>query len=105
MKKQEETLRNTAKQIRKRAARQRHPVNKDKENKLDQELTCDGLEMIIDALEKEWFDLVFDLPKSECEPVDSQCSICFESECDNSNAIVFCDGCNVAVHQGRVQLI
>ncbi|CEP62803.1 Nto1p LALA0_S06e04214g [Lachancea lanzarotensis] len=31
--------------------------------------------------------------------VDQPCAVCGLSECDNSNAIVFCDGCDVAVHQ------
>lgn len=30
---------------------------------------------------------------------DQPCAICTGTECDNSNAIVFCDGCNIAVHQ------
>lgn len=30
---------------------------------------------------------------------DQPCAVCGVAECDNSNAIVFCDGCDVAVHQ------
>ena len=60
------------------------------------------LELLIDRLEKEWFNLTKDLRKEAGEPLtpeDSVCNICESGECENMNAIVFCDGCNLAVHQ------
>ncbi|KAI8601176.1 hypothetical protein EDD21DRAFT_114220 [Dissophora ornata] len=65
------------------------------------EVTSSMFEKIIDRLEKEWFDLTKNIPKTteNLPPEDSACNICDDGECENSNAIVFCDGCNLAVHQ------
>ncbi|KAJ3047504.1 nuA3 HAT complex component nto1 [Rhizophlyctis rosea] len=63
----------------------------------------DFFERIMDRLEKEWFDLTKDIPKVGREehafPEDTVCAVCDDGEAENSNAIVFCDGCNLAVHQ------
>ncbi|KAJ1657268.1 hypothetical protein IWQ61_003297 [Dispira simplex] len=63
-------------------------------------------ELLIDRLEKAWFDLTKQIQRAlavekhtQLPPEESACSICGEEECENSNAIVFCDGCNLAVHQ------
>ncbi|KAJ3123564.1 nuA3 HAT complex component nto1 [Nowakowskiella sp. JEL0407] len=58
----------------------------------------DLLELVIDRIEKEWFDLTKDLSKQVTHE-DTPCAICNDGDCENSNAIVFCDGCNLAVHQ------
>ncbi|KAF9979176.1 nuA3 HAT complex component nto1 [Actinomortierella ambigua] len=65
------------------------------------EVSANTFEKIIDRLEKEWFDLTKNIPKTQenLPPEDSACNICDDGECENSNAIVFCDGCNLAVHQ------
>ncbi|KAJ3139447.1 nuA3 HAT complex component nto1 [Physocladia obscura] len=70
-------------------------------------------EFIMDRLEKEYFSLLKRVPKPHIQhhhkattatsPADNSddnvCAVCDDGECENSNAIVFCDGCNLAVHQ------
>ncbi|KAI0832027.1 hypothetical protein BC628DRAFT_1351253 [Trametes gibbosa] len=64
-------------------------------------VSYETFEIIMDRLEKEWFDLSKNIPKSDMAlpSEDSTCAICDDSEGENTNAIVFCDGCNLAVHQ------
>ncbi|CBQ71306.1 related to Peregrin (Bromodomain and PHD finger-containing protein 1) [Sporisorium reilianum SRZ2] len=82
-------------------------------------ISYEVFEIILDQLEKEWFDLMKRVPpkarhgagadsaahgadaadSDSDDGEDSKCAICDDGECENSNAIVFCDGCNLAVHQ------
>lgn len=76
-------------------------VNTERKVKAQGVVSCELFEIIMDRLEKEWFDLTKNKPTPDyaLPSEDSTCNICDDSEGENSNAIVFCDGCNLAVHQ------
>jgi len=59
----------------------------------------DAFEMIIDRLEKEAFKLLNNDEDDDDLDADVVCSICEDGYCEDTNQIVFCDGCDVAVHQ------
>ncbi|GAA5870797.1 hypothetical protein JCM1840_006807 [Sporobolomyces johnsonii] len=76
-------------------------VNADRKKDGIAPVAYEVFEIVMDKIEKEWFDLTKSIPKkTNAVPTeDSKCAICDDGECENSNAIVFCDGCNLAVHQ------
>ncbi|KAJ7173601.1 bromodomain and PHD finger-containing protein 3 [Mycena filopes] len=76
-------------------------VNAERKKEQLDRVTYEVFEVVMDRLEKEWFNLTKHIPKPDLAlpSEDSTCAICDDSEGENSNAIVFCDGCNLAVHQ------
>ncbi|KAI9440789.1 hypothetical protein H4582DRAFT_1939406 [Lactarius indigo] len=76
-------------------------LNADRKKEQLDKISYEAFEIVMDRLEKEWFDLTKNIPKPDLAlpSEDSTCAICDDSEGENTNAIVFCDGCNLAVHQ------
>ncbi|XP_037872195.1 bromodomain-containing protein homolog isoform X2 [Bombyx mori] len=65
------------------------------------QVSVDTLELLMDRLEKESY---FQATQSGQQPAatvdeDAVCCICMDGECQNTNVILFCDMCNLAVHQ------
>lgn len=62
-------------------------------------LAIDIFELLMDRLEKE---CLFQMSHTQSQDIiddEAVCCICNDGECQNSNVILFCDMCNLAVHQ------
>ncbi|XP_050322472.1 bromodomain-containing protein homolog isoform X2 [Bactrocera neohumeralis] len=64
-------------------------------------VTIDTMELLMDRLEKEsYFQAAANGTPTGVEvDDDAVCCICMDGECQNTNVILFCDMCNLAVHQ------
>lgn len=57
-------------------------------------------ELLIDHLEKDWFTTNKARRAALFAQADEPpCAVCGEDDVDAANALVFCDGCNLSVHQ------
>lgn len=63
-------------------------------------VSVDTLELLMDRLEKEsYFQAAANGQSGSLVDDDAVCCICMDGECQNTNVILFCDMCNLAVHQ------
>lgn len=65
-------------------------------------VSAETFELLMDRFEKEaHFQNQTTTADGKSTSIDDDaiCSICLDGDCDNGNAILFCDVCNMAVHQ------
>ncbi|XP_068162587.1 bromodomain-containing protein 1 isoform X2 [Antennarius striatus] len=76
-------------------------VNEKRRSEGVSQVSHNVFEFLIDRFEKELYLESLDQGSEKQAPIDEDavCCICMDGECHNSNAILFCDVCNVAVHQ------
>ncbi|XP_034019012.1 bromodomain-containing protein 1 [Thalassophryne amazonica] len=76
-------------------------VNEKRRSEGVSQVSHNVFEFLIDRFEKELFLESLDKcsEKQTLIDEDAVCCVCMDDECHNSNAILFCDLCNLAVHQ------
>ncbi|XP_077357631.1 bromodomain-containing protein 1 isoform X2 [Festucalex cinctus] len=76
-------------------------VNEKRRSEGASQVSFNVFEFLIDRFEKELYLEGLDKGSERQASVDEDtvCCICMDGECHNGNAILFCDVCNVAVHQ------
>lgn len=63
-------------------------------------VSADAFELLVDRLEKEsYLESRSSGAQQSLIDEDAFCCVCLDDECHNSNVILFCDICNLAVHQ------
>ncbi|NWU88415.1 BRPF3 protein, partial [Upupa epops] len=63
-------------------------------------VSADTFELLVDRLEKEsYLESRNNGAQQSLVDEDAFCCVCMDDECHNSNVILFCDICNLAVHQ------
>ncbi|XP_045454255.1 bromodomain-containing protein 1 [Melitaea cinxia] len=76
-------------------------INKNRAKQNLPPVSVDTLELLMDRLEKESYFQATQNGQQTAATVDEDavCCICMDGECQNTNVILFCDMCNLAVHQ------
>lgn len=75
-------------------------INSDRTSDGYSAVSADSFELLVDRLEEEAYrEARTKTPSQNTIDDDAFCCVCLDDECLNSNVILFCDSCNLAVHQ------
>ncbi|XP_067095788.1 bromodomain and PHD finger-containing protein 3 [Osmerus mordax] len=75
-------------------------VNSKRASEGNSAISPDTFELLVDRLEEESYrEARSRAPSQSAIDEDAFCCVCLDDECLNSNVILFCDACNLAVHQ------
>uniref|UniRef100_A0A3P9DUU4 Bromodomain and PHD finger containing 3 n=1 Tax=Maylandia zebra TaxID=106582 RepID=A0A3P9DUU4_9CICH len=75
-------------------------VNADRTSEGCSTVSAETFERLVDRLEEEaYLEARSRAPSQSTIDDDAFCCVCLDDECLNSNVILFCDSCNLAVHQ------